>query len=129
MKAITILDPWATLICEGKKTVETRNWDTDYRGKILIHVSKRSMPDKNYEEYLNKNFVEHLSCKGCIIGEVELVDIRPFEEVLPEIILNKDIINYCTVEMGSQFAWILKDAKIYDKPIPARGNLGLWEYK
>ena len=128
MKALTILDPWATLICEGKKTIETRNWDTNYRGKILIHTSRRSMPDKRYEEYRNENFVEHDSYKGYIIGEVDLVDIKPFEEVLEKIIQNKDIINYCTVEMGSRFAWILDNAKIYDKPIPAKGNLGLWDY-
>lgn len=129
MKAITILEPWATLICEGKKTVETRNWDTEYRGKILIHASKRAMPDKQYEDYLVDNFIEHELHRGCIIGEVELVDIIPFGQALEQIILNKDIVNYCTVEFGSQFAWIFKNAKIYDNPIPTKGSLGLWEYK
>lgn len=128
MKAITILEPWATLICEGKKTIETRNWDTLYRGKILIHASKRKMPDETYEKYLLDNFVEHNTHPGCIIGEVELIDIIPFKDAFKDIVKNKHIINYCTAELNSQYAWIFSNAKIYEKPIPAKGNLGLWEY-
>lgn len=38
MKAITILQPWASLIACGKKQIETRSWATKYRGPIAIHV-------------------------------------------------------------------------------------------
>ena len=129
MKAITILEPWATLICEGKKTVETRNWETDYRGKILIHTSKRNMPDLYYEQYLMENFVEHEIHRGCIIGEVELVDIIPFNEALKKILSENRIVDFVTVERNSHYAWILKSAKLYEQPIPAKGSLGLWEYE
>ena len=37
MKALTIKEPWATLIIEGYKEYEFRSWKTNYRGKILIH--------------------------------------------------------------------------------------------
>ncbi|HWR07118.1 ASCH domain-containing protein [Sporomusa sp.] len=43
MKAITILQPFASLIACGAKQIETRSWPTKYRGPIAIHagVSKK----------------------------------------------------------------------------------------
>jgi len=40
MKAITILEPWASLIAYGEKKIETRSWETKYRGRIVIHAGK-----------------------------------------------------------------------------------------
>src|SRR3712207_3561005 len=40
LKAITLHQPWATLMSVGAKMWETRSWATDYRGKIAIHASK-----------------------------------------------------------------------------------------
>ena len=41
MKAITIWQPWASLIACGAKVYETRSWKTDYRGPIAIHAAKK----------------------------------------------------------------------------------------
>ena len=38
MKALTLHQPWATLIALGVKTIETRSWRTNYRGPIAIHA-------------------------------------------------------------------------------------------
>ena len=40
MKALTIIQPWATLIASGHKMNETRSWKTNYRGEVLIHAGK-----------------------------------------------------------------------------------------
>jgi hypothetical protein len=40
MKAISIHQPWASLIALGKKRFETRNWKPHHRGPIIIHASK-----------------------------------------------------------------------------------------
>lgn len=40
MKALSLTQPWATLIAIGVKRFETRGWNTDYRGPLLIHASK-----------------------------------------------------------------------------------------
>lgn len=40
MKALTLLQPWASLLAHGEKTIETRSWSTNYRGKVLITASK-----------------------------------------------------------------------------------------
>jgi hypothetical protein len=41
MKAITIWQPWASLIAIGAKQYETRSWETKYRGPIAIHAAKK----------------------------------------------------------------------------------------
>ena len=132
MKALTVLEPWATLIVEGKKIIETRNWDTDYRGKILIHSSKTIMRNEDYVQHLLQ-FVDknHLNFnRGCIIGEVDLVDIKPVSLEFLNLVKNTNYIDYITSEWTTcKYVWILDNPKFYDKPIPAKGSLGLWEYK
>lgn len=46
MKAITLYQPWATLVALGKKKIETRSWKTDYRGPLAIHVAKKFTGDQ-----------------------------------------------------------------------------------
>ena len=41
MKAITIWQPWASLIACGAKKYETRSWPTKYRGPIAIHAAAK----------------------------------------------------------------------------------------
>lgn len=39
MKVLSITEPYATLIKEKKKFIETRSWKTNYRGELYIHAS------------------------------------------------------------------------------------------
>ena len=41
MKAITIWQPFASLIACGAKVFETRSWSTSHRGPIAIHAAKK----------------------------------------------------------------------------------------
>lgn len=45
MKAISLTEPWATLVAIGAKQIETRSWGTDYRGPLAIHASKKLTGD------------------------------------------------------------------------------------
>ncbi len=40
MKALSLLQPWVTLVILGVKQIETRSWSTAYRGPLLIHASR-----------------------------------------------------------------------------------------
>jgi hypothetical protein len=44
MKALTLWQPWATLIANGTKTIETRSWSTSYRGPLAIHAAAAIPP-------------------------------------------------------------------------------------
>lgn len=51
MKAITIWQPWASLLAHRVKTYETRSWETSYRGPIAIHAAAIKVP-----QVLNRYF-------------------------------------------------------------------------
>lgn len=48
IKAITLWQPWATLIAIGAKKIETRSWSTNYRGPLAIHAAKY-MPEDAWD--------------------------------------------------------------------------------
>jgi ASC-1-like (ASCH) protein len=37
---LSLRQPYAELVAVGRKTIETRTWNTNFRGKFLIHASK-----------------------------------------------------------------------------------------
>jgi hypothetical protein len=41
MRTISLWEPWASLMRVGAKKIETRCWNTNYRGPLLICASKR----------------------------------------------------------------------------------------
>lgn len=51
IKALTLYQPWATLIAIGAKKIETRSWDTKYRGPLAIHASKN-------EKFMKLSFLD-----------------------------------------------------------------------
>lgn len=54
MKALTLHQPWASLIAVGAKTIETRSWSTRHRGRVVIHAGKRlyTAADKHHDRAL-----------------------------------------------------------------------------
>lgn len=124
MKALTIKEPWASLIINNYKTYEFRSWKTNYRGKILIHagLSLEKNELKYFEDY-NLNY----QC-GNIIGEATITDCilvtKEFNKKLLDI-NNKVYKN----NHENLYAWKLEDIVKYENPIPIKGKLGLWDYK
>ena len=125
MKALTIKQPWASLIIEGYKKYEFRSWKTNYRGKILIH-SGLSLEKDMQERFKNYNLDYKL---GYIIGEAEIVDCILVDEKFNEELRNIDPIVYGRSSHVENYAWKLENIKKYDNPIPCKGKLGLWNYE
>ena len=46
MKALSIRQPWATLIVHAGKDIENRNWSTKVRGPFLVHAAKGMTQDE-----------------------------------------------------------------------------------
>lgn len=44
--AITLWQPWASLIAAGQKCYETRSWQRSYRGPLAIHSANRWTPTR-----------------------------------------------------------------------------------
>lgn len=125
MKAVTIKEPWATLIIEGYKKYEFRSWKINYRGKILIHAGLTLEKDmeERFTEY-NLNY----KC-GYIIGEAKLVDCILVDEKFNEKLKKVNSLVYAKSNHVEKYAWKLENIKKYDKPIPCKGKLGLWNYE
>lgn len=129
MKVLSLREPWATLIKEGKKTIETRSWRTLYRGELYIHASKKriSKNDKKIDELL-KLIPNVQMSYGNIICKCNLVDcVYMDQEFLEKIKENKQEYLCGEYSLG-RYAWILNDIEILDKPIPAKGQLNVWTY-
>lgn len=52
MLALSIRQPWASLILKAGKNIENRDWPTKYRGRILIHAAK-GMTRAEHEDAIN----------------------------------------------------------------------------
>lgn len=125
MKALTIKEPWATLIIEGYKKYEFRSWKTNYRGKILIHAGLTL--DKNKAENF-KDYNLKYNC-GNIIGEAEIIDCILVDDKFNEELKYLNNLVYGGSDHTDNYAWKLENIKKYDKPIPCKGKLGLWNYE
>lgn len=100
IKAISIKEPWATRILQGK-TIETRTWKTDYRGPLLLCASKK--PESNIS--------------GKAFAIVDLVDCRPMK-------YEDERAAMCKVYPGA-VSWFFKNLRRI-KPFPIKGQLGLF---
>lgn len=56
MKAISLWQPWATLMALGEKLYETRSWPTDERGQVLIYATKKTSDPRigRFEDVFNQ---------------------------------------------------------------------------
>ena len=41
MNVLSLTEPYATLIKNGSKTIETRSWKTNYRGRLYMQVQQK----------------------------------------------------------------------------------------
>ncbi len=102
MMALSIRQPWASMIASGKKTIETRVWGTDHRGDILIVSSK----------------TPNIAPAGYAIAIAELVDCRPMT--------TRDEKAACCPVYPNAVAWVLRNVRAIE-PFPVKGRLRLYE--
>lgn len=148
VKALSLWQPWATLVVSGAKQFETRSWSVGYRGRLLIHASKRK-DEESLDLCLEEPFRLALVTAGlkvigdlpfgALIGEVELAGCWRTEEVWfansPDvaIILWGGGIQIPATERPfgdysrGRWAWRLRNPKPFSQPIPYLGRTGLFD--
>jgi hypothetical protein len=134
MKALSLTQPWATLVTIGAKKIETRSWRCNYRGELAIHAAK-SFPrdcrdltrDPPFSDALREaGYAGYETLPvGAIIAVCELYDCLPTTAIRRQI----DGIEY---EFGNyadgRFAFLLRNVSILAQPVLIKGALGLWEW-
>lgn len=130
MKVLSLKEPFATLIKNNVKFIETRSWKTDYRGELYIHSSKSKIEKSVYKrKELLKLFDENELSYGYIMCKCDLVDcIKITKEYQEEIKNNYPEQYICGDFTVGRYAWILKNIEPLKETIPAKGKLYIWNY-
>ena len=102
MKAISIKEPWASMILAGEKTIETRTWRTKYRGPLLLCASKKPESD----------------ISGHAFAIVDLVGIRKMTM--------EDEAHACCKVYSNAKSWFFENLRKI-KPFPVKGQLRIFE--
>lgn len=149
-KALTLHQPWASLIATGHKSIETRSWSTRYRGPLFIHAAKSEVPTRSFaaqqagypltqEQWNEMPF-------GALVASCQLLDVVPVESLRwADKMVNAWIqfrngdneqvtkVDISQRAMGDytpgRFAWLLFGVTPITPPTPKRGKQGLWEVK
>ena len=125
MKAISLCQPWASLMALGAKKIETRSWATNYRGQLLIHASKKVVPWKSeISEEVCKALGGTMTFYGCLLCVVDLIDCQRvtfFFNVPP-----KPELLFGDYTPGG-FMWITENPRPFDPPLLYRGQQGLFD--
>ena len=130
MKVLSLTEPYATLIKNGIKTIETRSWKTSYRGRLYIHASSTKIP-KEYRN--NKELMALVSTDdlnyGHIICSCDLIDcIEMTDDFINSIRKNKKNEYITGIYSNGRYAWIFENIEILKNPIKAKGHLGIWNF-
>ena len=128
MKALSLTQPWATLVISGRKKFETRGWATGYRGQVAIHASK-GMPGWAKEAARDFGLDPDALPRGAVLGTVNIVAVAPTREVRDQLRWADDNLElaYGDYDDG-RWAWQLVMPRAFADPVPATGALGLWEW-
>lgn len=114
VKALTIRQPWASLVAQGIKQVENRTWQTPYRGPLLVHAGKSPWRGMCRRAWELLEGTEHGDIRGYLLGVVQLVDVVPPGDVEDEWASNR---GWC---------WILEEPTLFSEPVPCPGSQMLW---
>lgn len=124
MKALTLTQPWATLVISGRKRVETRGWSTAIRDRIAIHAAK-NMPWWAIDAAIEFGLDAHRLPRGAVLGTVVIADVLPTEEI-------RDALSDQELAYGDygprRYAWLLEEPHRLETPVPAVGALGFWSW-
>ena len=140
MRAITIWQPFATLIVLGLKKYETRCWGTSYRGPLIIHAAKRWDDDREFDckrvvellrnsgfdpdtfnELQRRTFYTPVGeTLGKALGVVNLVDCQQRND-------GGSFFENAVGGFGSgRFGWECASPALFETPLRAPGKQGLW---
>lgn len=131
MKILSLTEPYATLIKEKRKLIETRSWKTNYRGELYIHASLTKIPKEWRENQELMSLIDNIPLNyGYIICKCKLVDcIYMTAEYVEEMKKNNYQEYICGEYAEGRYAWILDNVEPLKERIETKGHLGVWNYE
>ncbi len=137
LRALTVKDPWATLIAIGAKQIETRSYRTRHRGLVALHSSKAFSSEDQalcFQEPV-RSALERAGMRspadlprGAVIAVAEIVgcnqvpDGQGWEGSIP----SEPERSFGFYSPG-RWMWRLQGVHRLPEPVQCRGMLGLWQ--
>jgi len=115
--ALSVCQPWAELIILGRKSIEVRQWWTEYRGFLWIHAAKKE--DADLERHLGFSSLY----RGGFIGVVNLTSVVRFDR---ERWMRWRERHLSEGPMPAAYGWVFRDPIRLQQPYPSRGFPGLF---
>lgn len=115
MRALSLWQPWASLIYDERKRIETRHWEMLFRGPLAIHAAMKV--DKDACEDFGYDW--RTIPRGAVLCIVDVTNcVRfPHELAPPD--------EYGDFEDG-RFGFLLTMREKFPAPIPVKGHQGVW---
>jgi activating signal cointegrator 1 len=138
MRALSIWQPWASLIMSGDKKIEARSWAAPYsiQGQRIAIASTKTIRPEQRQAAEQEGFRKHYVATG-LVGLANL----PLGSVLGTVIVDgcREMDSEFLAELDEQeeafgiygpgrFAWLLVDPEPLGKPEEVRGGQGLWNW-
>jgi hypothetical protein len=111
MKALTICQPYATMIVRGEKVIENRTWFTNHRGSIYIHAGKS-------RSWLTDTHVSGNMPFGAVVAIADLYDCVKLENLPAHLVGDRNA--------NGPYCWLLRNVTPIG-PWPYRGAQGLFD--
>lgn len=129
IRVITLQEPWASLVREGIKTIETRSWPCYQYGSLYIHAGKAVVKKNDSRRLQLSEMLKEPLKYGNIIAKCQLTDCILIDEKFANQVRKNNPKCYSCGDFSiGRYAWILSDIQPID-PIPSQGKLGLWFYE
>lgn len=141
MKALSLIQPYATLIMLGYKLNETRSWKTTHRGPLAIHASvgkpKWARDVAENDPHVSAALAKHgltfdTLPRGAVLGTCQLLEVSRIVVDSPQAgELHPAQLSEMEVAAGDytagRYAWHLADPEALVHPIACKGALSLWK--
>ena len=132
IKVLSIQEPWASLILNGKKTIELRTWRNRYRGELYIHATTNKGTCRanvvGGADLLQPGAIRRAQI-GTICGKVILEGVK-FYRSTDEYKADTPHHRYSgEIYANPLYGWVLKKPVFLEHSFRTKGRLGIWEFE
>lgn len=121
MKALSLWQPYATLISLGLKAVETRGWRMDYRGPLVIcSTTGKSRGERAVYDWLRMK--QHQNSDACrIMRALASAGIESLKDLpLGKALCVVEVVDCLPTGMALNAPWLTKDERAFGDYSPGR---------
>ncbi len=124
MKCLSLRQPFAELIVSGRKTIELRSWNTDHRGRFLVHASLKTDKEACRRFGIDPDTLRN----GALVGSANIDEVKTY----------KTLKSFMADTSGHRatgaafhvptYGFRISKPERLKRPIACKGRLGFFKY-